>query len=108
MKIYFFPFAEQPVNNWTGGITRQLAIFPFNADLAERNFIFRISTATVETERSAFSKFAGFQRILMILEGELKIDHKEHHIKELSPFETDIFDGSWETTAEGKVVDFNV
>ncbi|MDP2386095.1 MAG: HutD family protein [Bacteroidota bacterium] len=108
MKIHFFPFAEQPVNKWSGGITRQLAIYPFNASLEERDFIFRISTATVETETSLFSKFPGFQRILMILEGELKIDHKGHHTKKLKPFETDAFDGSWETTAEGMVVDFNV
>lgn len=108
MKIHFFPFAKQLVNKWSGGITRQLVIYPFDAELAKRNFIFRISTATVETEASTFSSFDGFQRVLMILDGELKIDHKGHYTKKLATFNTDAFDGAWETSAEGKVIDFNV
>jgi len=108
MRVHLFPFSEQPVSNWSGGSTRQLAIYPFNANLADRDFIFRISTATVETETSSFSKFDGFQRVLMILQGELKIVHKDHHTKKLGPFDTDTFDGSWDTSAEGKVSDFNV
>lgn len=108
MKIHHFPFSEQAISNWSGGSTRQLVIYPFDASLAELDFIFRISTATVETTTSSFSKFVGFQRILMILEGELKIVHKEHYTKKLGQYHTDTFDGSWETTAEGKVTDFNV
>ena len=101
MLIHHFPFSEQKVTKWSGGSTRQLAIFPFDANLADRNFIFRISTASVETETSVFSKFDGFRRILMILEGELEIWHKGHHTKKLNTFDTDVFDGSWETTASG-------
>ncbi len=44
----------------------------------------------------------------MILEGELKIVHKEHYAKKLGQYHIDTFDGSWETSAEGKVIDFNV
>ena len=108
MQIHYYPSSEQPVNNWSGGSTRQLAIYPLHSELSKRDFIFRISTATVEVESSVFSKFDGFKRILMILEGELEIYHQDHHSKHLHRFDTDHFEGSWETRAEGKVVDFNV
>lgn len=99
---------EHKQNTWSGGTTTQLYIWPPGADYAKRDFLFRISTATVETETSVFTSLPGFKRILMILQGELLIKHKGHHEKKLTRFEQDFFDGSWETSAEGKVTDFNL
>jgi environmental stress-induced protein Ves len=44
----------------------------------------------------------------MILDGELTIHHKDRYSKELKKFVQDEFDGGWETSAEGKCVDFNL
>lgn len=99
---------EQKTTLWSGGKTTELFIFPEGSSYAERNFQFRISTATVETETSEFTRLPGFKRHLMILDGTLKIHHKNHYQKNLNQFDVDEFMGDWETTAQGKVTDFNL
>jgi environmental stress-induced protein Ves len=99
---------EQKTNLWSGGKTTELFIYPDGSSYAERNFQFRISTATIETATSEFTRLNGFKRHLMILDGSLYINHKHHHQKLLNQFDVDEFMGDWETTAEGKVTDFNL
>ena len=93
---------------WSGGTTTQLYIYPETKLFSDRNFDFRISSAVVELEESTFTSLPGYSRVLMILDGELDINHKEHHSKSLKPFEQDSFLGEWETSAKGKVTDFNL
>jgi environmental stress-induced protein Ves len=50
------------------GTTSQIAIFPIDATLAECNFVWRISSATI-SKSSAFSKFPRFERQLIIWKG---------------------------------------
>ena len=100
---------EQNRAKWSGGITTQLAIYPPGSEYKERNFAWRISTATVDDAKSTFTALPGFKRIIMPLQGEpLKLDHKEHHKVVLNPLETDIFQGAWITESEGRVQDFNL
>lgn len=93
---------------WPGGTTTQLCIYPPGADYARRDFLFRLSTATIDTFESTFTSLPGFTRQLMILEGELLIKHGGQYEKRLQRFDKDEFDGSWQTTAIGKVTDFNL
>ncbi|MGG1660025.1 HutD/Ves family protein [Brevibacillus sp. NRS-1366] len=99
---------EQVTNRWSGGSTTQLAIYPDDADYNQRNFTWRLSSALVEVEESAFTPLPGFWRLLMILEGELFIEHEGHHSASLQPFEQDAFSGGWTTRSKGKVRDFNL
>ncbi|MFR9301631.1 MAG: HutD family protein [Fenollaria massiliensis] len=77
------------VSTWKGGKTTQLCIVPENASLQERNFDLRISSATIDLERSEFSDFRGYRRYLMKLEGDitLLIDDKTINIKRDEAFE---------------------
>lgn len=93
---------------WSGGTTTQLFIAPEYADFTSRQFDFRISSAVVEVEESDFTKLSGFERKLMVLEGEITIDHLDHHAVALKPFDQDCFSGEWITKSKGKVIDFNV
>ncbi len=93
---------------WSGGKTTQLLIFPKNSTYLDRNFIFRLSTATIETESATFTRLEGVKRSLMILRGSLKLEHKGHYVKEMKQFEVDNFVGDWESTSYGKVTDFNL
>jgi uncharacterized protein len=106
--MHITPKEKQHTTKWSGGTTTELYIFPPQAKYTERDFEFRISTATVEAETSTFTSLPNYQRILMVLVGVLKVDHAGHHTITLSPLDQDIFDGGWETTAEGKVTDFNI
>ncbi|MBK6834471.1 MAG: HutD family protein [Bacteroidetes bacterium] len=101
-------YAQQKISTWSGGTTTELFIYPEEAEYSERNFDFRISTATVEVEESNFTQLPGYKRILMILQGELFIEHKNQHNKILQQYQCDEFHGEWETKAKGKVVDFNL
>jgi uncharacterized protein len=108
MKLLLTRKQEHITASWAGGTTTQLAIYPPAATLQERNFLFRISTAQVESETSTFTRLQGFTRQIMVLEGTLELDHKGHHSIRLEPFGTDSFEGEWETTSRGRVTDFNL
>ena len=94
--------------NWSGGKTKELYIFPESKLYANRDFDFRISSATVEVSESIFTSLPNYNRILMILEGELFIEHIDHRSINLKQFDIDEFSGKWETHSKGKVIDFNL
>lgn len=108
-KIEVVKEENQSHAKWSGGITTQLAIYPADGVYAKRNFLWRISTAMVDDAKSTFTSLPGFKRIIMPLRGELlKLNHKEHHKKDLQHLETDTFQGAWTTESEGKVQDYNL
>lgn len=94
--------------DWGGGKSTELFIFPLNSQYKERNFKFRLSTATVEIKSSVFTPLGGVQRKLMVLEGEMNLDHTNKHNSQLKKFDVDEFEGGWETKSSGCCVDFNL
>lgn len=108
MKVEIVKKEDQTTANWAGGTTTELFIHPKETSFVNRDFDFRISTATVEVEESTFTIFNKLNRILMILEGELEINHVDRYSKSLKKFDQDSFHGEWPTTAKGKVTDFNL
>ena len=108
MKFTLSAAKDRTTTQWAGGTTTQLAIYPPGAEYTKFNFLFRMSTATVEVEESTFTFMPGVTRHLMILEGALDINHKGRYKKHLDKFGYDVFDGEWPTTAKGKVTDFNL
>jgi environmental stress-induced protein Ves len=99
---------QQQTNAWSGGTTTQIAIYPEDSSYTDRDFLWRLSSAVVELEESDFTKLPGFDRHLMVLEGELKLVHKEHHSVFLTQYEQDSFKGSWDTVSFGRARDFNL
>ena len=95
-------------NKWSGGTTTELFKYPENSLFANRDFDVRISTATVEDEYSIFTPLPGIHRTLMVLEGEIELQHKNYHSIKLAPFQSDKFEGDWHTECFGKCVDFNL
>jgi environmental stress-induced protein Ves len=76
-----FRFDELPARRWRngGGITRELGCFPQGAGLDD--FIWRASIADV-AQSGPFSRFAGVDRIIMLLEGggiRLDIENDGRH-----------------------------
>jgi environmental stress-induced protein Ves len=106
MQIH--PFDPSRTVSWANGTSTELFVYPSDGNFQTRNFIFRISTATVEAEETIFSDFTGLTRILLPLKGKLTLIHDGRYTKELEPFEQDQFDGAWSTRSKGKVQDFNV
>lgn len=108
MSVQQFTADNRTTINWASGTSTELFIHPSDGNFATRNFLFRISTATVEAEESTFTFFEGITRHLMILKGELDLIHEGRYTKHLKPYDQDIFSGEWPTTAKGKVTDFNL
>ena len=105
-KVY--PFSKAKTTLWLGGKTTELYIYPENADYSNRDFGFRISTASIETATSTFTKLSGYNRILAVLEGELEISHEHQFAIKLKPFQSHSFSGDWNTTSKGLARDFNI
>lgn len=108
MSIQQFTPDGRTTINWASGTSTEIFIYPSDGSFAERDFLFRISTATVEAEESTFTFFEGITRHLMILKGNLELIHEGRYTKELKPYEQDTFSGEWPTKAKGKVTDFNL
>lgn len=108
MKITKLNAASLPVSRWSGGTTTQLAIYPPNAVYADRDFIWRLSSAVVELPESDFTPLPDYDRILMILNGELSLSHDGGAEYLLRPLEQTSFDGASHTFSRGQVTDFNL
>jgi len=95
-------------SKWSGGTSTTLYIYPETASYQERNFLFRISTASIEVEESVFTSLPGISRVIMVLEGEIQLHHEGQHSASLCKFDTDCFSGDWKTICSGKAIDFNL
>lgn len=108
MKLKVLKESDYSTTKWSGGDTTQLYIYPEDGNYTERNFLFRLSTATVNEEKSVFTKLEGVSRKLLVLSGEMKLEHQGRYSKVLKEFEQDSFMGEWDTISYGKVIDFNL
>ena len=68
---------DYKVSKWSGGDTTELYLYPEDGDYKSGNFQLRISSATVEVDRSEFTSLPGVDRYLMIFQGHLDMIHGE-------------------------------
>lgn len=99
---------HQKTSKWSGGTTTELFIYPEDSLYSERNFKWRLSSAEVLLEESDFTHLPGISRIIMIIDGELQLQHEGHYNKILKPLHQDSFSGDWTTRSIGRVRDFNL
>lgn len=95
-------------SRWSGGVTTQLAIWPENAKYADRDFLWRISSATVDLEQSEFTDLPDYERLIATLVGGIEINHDGGARIALKPYQIHTFDGAAKTCSWGKCVDFNL
>ncbi len=92
---------------WSGGTITELFIYPENSEFENRDFIFEISTATVDVEQSNFTIFNNYNRIIMTLDNEFVVTHNDKETIALSKYEPHTFYGGDKTISRGKVNDYN-
>lgn len=100
--------ADYKTTEWSGGTTTELSIAPENSIYADRDFEWRLSSATVEVEESVFTSLPDYNRIIMTLQGGIRLAHNQEEWIELPEFSPHSFDGGDETVSIGKVIDFNL
>ena len=93
---------------WSGGTTTQMAIAPEGAVYADRDFLWRFSSARVELEHSDFTALPDYNRLISVLDGELdmKVDQGERF--KLAPLSVCSFDGGVPVESWGQCTDFNL
>lgn len=92
---------------WEGGKTFEYFIYPEDAVYSERNFLFRVSSATIEKVPSSFTRFENFTRYLIMLDNHLKINHNgiEENYSENEVFR---FDSDDIIVSQSSGTDFNL
>ncbi|QIG51279.1 HutD family protein [Nordella sp. HKS 07] len=95
-----------------GGITTEIAVDPPDGGFGGTGFRWRVSIADV-AEDGPFSKFAGYDRHIMLLEGKgMRLETEEIGAIDLaSPYRPASFSGDWSVTgklSDGPVRDFNL
>ena len=95
-------------SEWSGGLTIQLAIFPPTARYADRDFLWRISSASVELPESDFTPLPDYHRLISVLRGDLELSHNDGPAIRLAPYEVHAFEGGARTHSVGRCTDFNL
>lgn len=90
------------------GSTTEIYIYPEESKYSNRDFLWRISSATIEDEETIFTSLPDYERYIMVLNGQIVLEHKGYYRINLKPFERDWFLGEWETKCKGKAKDFNL
>ena len=93
---------------WSGGETTEIAIFPPHSRYAARDFGWRVSSATVTSDTSEFTRLPGYNRRLLLLAGELRLQPAGDRETILHPGEQYAFRGDTPITSHGLATDFNL
>jgi environmental stress-induced protein Ves len=94
-----------------GGITTEIWVSPEGSGIAGAPFDWRVSIADVATD-GPFSKFAGYDRHIMLLDGKgMRLETEESGAIDLDLYRPAHFSGDWTVTGKlsaGPVRDFNL
>lgn len=100
--------SQQHTSAWSGGETTELAIFAPQSRYAARDFGWRVSSATVTAKTSEFTRLPGYNRRLLLLAGELRLQSADGRETVLHPGEQYAFLGDTPITSFGLATDFNL
>lgn len=99
---------DYKISNWSGGKTIQLAIYPEGCDYADRDFLWRISSATVDLPESDFTALPDYQRYITPIAGEMILCHDGGARIPVPVGTIHAFDGAADTHSWGRCTDFNL
>ena len=105
MKAVLLPAPR--VSHWSGGQTAEIALWPPESSYARRDFLWRLSSATVECETSVFTSLPDYDRVIALLYGDLTLDVAGQTVP-LGLCQPYAFDGGTPVTSTGCAVDFNL
>lgn len=95
-------------STWSGGKTIELAISPEDSNYAERDFLWRLSSATVDLPESDFTMLPDYMRLITPITGEMILSHDGGAKTAVPVGATYRFDGAWATHSWGCCTDFNL
>lgn len=108
MEITLLRSSDYVTTQWAGGMTTQLAISPAGAAYADRDFLWRVSSATVELDESDFTALPDYRRLISTVRGDMTLSHNGGAEFTLHPGDVHGFDGGDATHSRGRCTDFNL
>lgn len=106
MNLSLVPKKDSKASIWSGGLTYEYMIVPETANYTDRDFLFRISSATIEQVPSKFTQFKGYYRYLVMLDNSLDIEVNNEK-KAYEKYEIIEFKSNDDVTSYTKGTDFN-
>ena len=94
--------------NWSGGTTTLLAIAPQESVYANRDFLWRFSSAKVILEHSDFTPLPDYNRLIATVKGGLDMKVGDGARFSLAPYQIYSFDGAVSVESWGCCTDFNL
>ena len=108
MRFTHLTSKDYVVSNWSGGKTIQIAIAPEGAVYADRDFLWRVSSATADLDESDYTPLPDYERWLSVSDRPIRLQHDGGEVITLNPYGIHCFDGGAATRSWGRCVDFNL
>ena len=108
MRLTHLTSADYVVSHWSGGKTIQVAIAPKGAVYADRDFLWRVSSATADLDESDYTPLPDYERWLSVFDRPIRLRHDGGEVITLNPYGLHRFDGGADTHSWGRCVDFNL
>lgn len=109
MKILHLRPEDFRTARWSGGTTTELFLYPPSGSYAARDFLFRVSSATVDVQESDFTPLPGVERFITPLNGSFVLTHPGASPVHLSALDAPYrFSGETPTHCVGRATDFNL
>lgn len=107
MKITILHKADVVASEWDGGKTYEYFIYPPESNYSERNFLFRISSASIDKVPSQFTRFENYQRYLVMLDNSLELV-RNGNTERYEKHELFTFDSNDAIVSSSLGTDFNI
>ena len=108
MRLTHLISQDYVVSHWSGGKTIQGAIAPEGAVYADRDFLWRVSSATADLDESDYTPLPDYERWLSVFDRPIRLQHDGGEVITLNPYGIHCFDGGAATRSWGRCVDFNL
>ncbi len=93
---------------WSGGTTAEYLSYPEGSTFEKRDFLFSICSATVDLEKSIFTDYTGYDRVILSLTEPYRLVHGDSEEYRLRPYQPHAFAGEMKTISYGKYTDLNL
>jgi len=87
---------------WESGSMMEIAIQPVDSEYRDGDFSWRLSKEVVTEDDSDMNMLDGYDRTVMVLEGDTVFSYEDERVVRLKPLEQDRFSGSSKTKSFGQ------
>ena len=101
MKYRLVKADEHREFQWDSGKMTELEICPQESEYRDENFLWRLSREQVEADDADMNMLPGYDRTVLVLEGDTVLCYEDERVVRLKPLEQDRFSGSSHTKSFG-------